>query len=154
MTGRVRGKPPAPPLLGPAAHAARRQGAVTRTERAYPLPLGADDTGDAVLLAATRALLACATREQVAHVVHTAVNDLGGGVLPARLAEALPDVVHIDVSLGVGEPRVVVVDPVSLARMRLSHHLPVLVQDALTAAAACDARRRHARESAAEQDSP
>ena len=134
------GSTPAP---GPAMHAARRTRLVRRSERAYPLPLSGDGaSGDAVVLAATRALLAAATREEVAQVLHTAVNDLGGGVLPARLAPAGENVIGVDVSLGVGEPRVVVADPISLDRMRLSQHLPILVQDALMAAARCDAARR------------
>lgn len=36
----------------------------------------------------------------------------------------------------------VVVDPLSLSGMRLTHHLPRLVQDALAAAARCDAEAR------------
>ena len=128
---------------GPATRAARRAGPRVPRPRAYAQPPADSGTGDAVALAATRALLAVQTREEAAAVLRTAVNDLGGGVVPARLAG--PDCVHVDVSLGVGEPQVVHVDPMSLAAMRLTHHLPFLVQDALQAAARCDHLRRQNR---------
>lgn len=125
-------------LEGPATRAAVRspQARQRFRERPYPRPVDGDvGDGDAVVLAATRAMLSARTREEVAAVLHTAVNDLGGGVVPARLAgDALP----LDVSLGVGEPRVVFVDRVSVAGLRLERHLPGLVQDALTTAARCD----------------
>lgn len=125
---------------GPATRAARRTDRARRAARAraYPAPLADDVTGDLTVLAATRALLTVATRAQAAHVLHTAVQDLGGASVPARLAEVHAEVLQVDVSLGVGEPLLVVVDPLSVAAMRLSHHLPLLVQDALTAAARCD----------------
>ena len=92
------------PDQGPASRAAKRQGSGAR-ERAYPPPDDVDDpTGDGVALAATRALLKASTREEVARVLHTAVGDLGGTVVPARLASE--SALSVDVSLGVGEPRV------------------------------------------------
>jgi diguanylate cyclase (GGDEF)-like protein len=49
------------------------------------------------------------------------------------------------VSLGVGEPQVVMVlDAVDLAAMRLTHHLPLLVEDALSAAARAEHQQRQA----------
>jgi diguanylate cyclase (GGDEF)-like protein len=85
-----------------------------------------------VALAATRALLNATTRTEAAAVLHTAVHDLGGAVLPARLAG--PNALPVDVSLGAGEPHVVAVDPVSPAASRLAQHLPLLVRDAGMAA--------------------
>ena len=113
--------------------------------RAYPAPLTPEDgTGDSAVLAATRALLAVTSREEAAQVLRTAVHDLGGAVVPARLAETTPGVVDVDVALGVGEPQLVVMDPLGLSGMRITHHLPGLVQDALVAAARCDAASREA----------
>jgi diguanylate cyclase (GGDEF)-like protein len=119
--------------------AARRQRAARRdVERGYP-PVGNSDdpTGDTVALAATRALLKADSREQAARVLRTALTDMGATVVPARLAAA--SAASVDVSLGVGEPLVVEVpDPTDLAALRLAHHLPMLVEDALAAAARCD----------------
>jgi diguanylate cyclase (GGDEF)-like protein len=131
------------PEQGPASRAAKRQ-ASGAGERGYPPPDDVDDpTGDAVALAATRALLKASTREEVARVLHTAVGDLGGTVVPARLASE--SAMSVDVSLGVGEPQVVVVlDPMDLASLRLTHHLPTLVEDALAVAARCDHHQRQA----------
>jgi diguanylate cyclase (GGDEF)-like protein len=122
---------------------AARRSAAQRTAarlRAYPAPGPPDDpTGDDVLLAATRALLTATSRRAVADVLRTAVHDLGGALVPARLAEMNPQALQVDVSLGVGEPLLVVVDPLSMSALRLTRHLPVLVQDALVAAARLDA---------------
>ena len=145
--GRPESSPP-PPDVGPAVQAAMRQGAASRrhalSERAYPATFEAGDpTGDAVALAATRALLTVSTRLQAAQVLTTAISDLGGCVIPARLASETA--ISVDVSLGIGEPRVVLVlDPVDLASMRLVRHLPALVEDSLAAAARAD---HHARQS-------
>ena len=133
---------------GPALAAARRQAAnpvMGARDRGYPLAANPyDATGDAVALAATRALLKVASRAEAARVLHTAVNDLGGAVLPARLAGT--GSIPVDVSLGVGEPQVVMVlDEVDLAAMRLTHHLPLLVEDALSAAARSEHQQRQAR---------
>lgn len=144
---------PAPPdpqhaSAGPAMSLARRartRGADRRpTRRPYAEPDTTDDaTGTVAVLAATRTLLSVTTRAEAAAVLRTAIGDLGGGVVPARLASegAIP----VDVSLGIGEPLVVVATPASMAAMRLAHHLPLLAQDAATAASRCD-RRRHQRE--------
>ncbi|MDF2968105.1 MAG: hypothetical protein K0Q93_1883 [Nocardioidaceae bacterium] len=136
-----------PWIFGPATAAARRDRAerAGSAARGYPRSEHLDDpSGNAVALAATRALLTVQTPAEAAQVLHTAVHDLGGAVVPARLAgdDALP----VDVSLGVGEPRVVVADALDMAGMRLAQHLPLLVQDALHAAARCETSRPPARE--------
>ena len=137
-------------VLGPAANAARRARTNGRTDtgpaRGYPRRVGSTDddvaTGDAIALAATRALLNVETRAEAALVLRTVVHDLGGAIVPARLAAdaAIP----VDVSLGEGEPQVVVVDPLSVAALRLTLHLPFLVQDALRTAARCENAQRQA----------
>jgi diguanylate cyclase (GGDEF)-like protein len=103
----------------------------------FPPPVDPyDPTGDSGALAATRALLTVRSRTQAAAVLMTAIDDLGGYVVPARLAG--PDAIPVDVSLGVGEPMVVVVlDPLDLSSLRLARHLPLLVEDALSAARRC-----------------
>lgn len=120
---------------GPAANVARR-GPVDvreRRRRSYPLlPDGDNRRGDGIALAATRALLRALTREEAAQILRTAVDDLGGVVVPARLAtdDALPQ----DISLGVGEPAVVEAAAGSPADERLRRHLTELVNDAHTVA--------------------
>lgn len=120
---------------GPAANALRR-GRVDlreRRRRAYPLPLAGDGPrGDVIALAATRALVRALSREEAALILRTAVDDLGGVVVPARLAtdEALPQ----DVSLGVGEPAVVEAAAGSAAYELIQRHLTELVNDAHTVA--------------------
>jgi diguanylate cyclase (GGDEF)-like protein len=140
-----------PRQLGPAAHAARRAHEARDDRvsgRGYPTRADDDPSGDATVLSATRALLVAETREDVVRVLRTAVHDLGGGIVPARLATAAA--LPVDVSLGAGEPRVVLVEPLTEAAERLSRHLPTLVEDAHVAAARCDrAQREHRR---AEQD--
>ncbi len=103
-----------------------------------------DPSGDAVALAATRALLRARGREEAALVLRTAVEDLGGTVVPARLAgdDALP----VDVSLGVGEPAVVEVAGGSQHHDRLARHLSELVNDAHTAAQRIDLIHRQERQ--------
>jgi diguanylate cyclase (GGDEF)-like protein len=137
-------EPVIPDRLGPAAYAARRERESAderRPSRAYASPGVHDDPGgDATVLAATRALLLADTREDVARILRTAVHDLGGAIVPARLATG--STLPVDVSLGVGEPRVVMVEPMSHAGFRLAQHLPMLVEDALVAAARCDNARR------------
>jgi diguanylate cyclase (GGDEF)-like protein len=103
-----------------------------------------DLSGDTVVLAATRALLSVRSREEAAAVLLTAIRDLGGAVVPARLAEAHRDALPMDVSLGVGEPMLVVVPELSVAALQLGHHLPTLLQDAGGAADRCDVVRRQA----------
>ncbi|HEU0130310.1 MAG TPA: GGDEF domain-containing protein [Mycobacteriales bacterium] len=140
--------PVSPDRLGPAVHAARRE-RESRADarpraRAFGAPDGADDPdGQATVLAATRALLLAETRRDVTRILADAIHDLGGAIVPARLAagSALP----VDVSLGAGEPRVVAVDPMSPAASRLATQLPTLVEDALVAAARCDVLDRERR---------
>lgn len=101
----------------------------------------ADPAGDSVALHAARAMRTASSRAEVALVLHAAINDLGGAVVPARLAG--PDAMPVDVALGVGEPKVVVVlEPLDSAHLRIVHHLPLLVEDAKAAAGACDSRDR------------
>jgi diguanylate cyclase (GGDEF)-like protein len=100
-----------------------------------------DTTGDGCALAATRALLTVRSRAEAAGVMRTVIDDMGGCTVPARLAG--PDAIPVDVSLGVGEPMVVLVlDPMDLASLRLARHLPVLVEDALSAARRCENDQR------------
>lgn len=131
------------PRPGPALAAARRGGGQSTTaQRPYELPLEADLNGDAVVLAATRALLIAHSRQQAATVLRTAIHDLGGAVVPARLAEVHPDALPADVSLGIGEPMLVVVPELSVAALRIGHHLPDLIRDAQQAAERCDVSHR------------
>lgn len=98
---------------------------------------------DAVALAAARALLRVDTRADAAAVLHDAIRDLCGRVVPADADEdgALP----LDVSLGVGEPSVVVPGGSSpVVAERLRRQLPTLLDDALAAAARCDRYQRQA----------
>ncbi len=121
--------------LPPASVAARRSRALASSsrsvsERFYPaVAVVEDHEGLAAVLAATRALLTAARPEQVAGILKTLVHDLGGGLVPARLADdnALP----MDVGLGLGEPLLPWAEPVSVAAMRLSSVLPGFLQDAL-----------------------
>lgn len=103
---------------------------MSAAHRAYPAVL-ADDDLEAVSaqLAATRALLSASTPQEVAGIVATLVRDLGGGLVPARLAQP-GSVIQLDVSLGLSEPMLPWAEPVSVAAMRLSRALPGVVQDA------------------------
>lgn len=65
-------------------------------------------------------------------MLRTAVEDLGGVVVPARIAS--DDALPLDVSLGVGEPSVVEVPPGSPSYERVARHLSELVTDAHTVA--------------------
>jgi hypothetical protein len=130
-----------PAAQGPAFVAGQRTPNKAGAGRGYPAVLTAyDATGALVVLAATRALLTATSRAEVAQVLRTAVQDLGGTVVPARSAG--PSAIPVDVSVGVGEPQVVVVDEMHPASMGLSEHLPSLVEDALTSAARCEGDRR------------
>lgn len=138
-----------PSALPPSVLAARRAKAPVRPVgsggRAYPA--AGEDADDAeVQLAATRALLVATEPHEVAAVVATLVRDLGGGLVPARLAHdsaALP----LDVSLGLSEPLLPWVEPVSVARMRLSRVLPVVLADARRVLDRLHAEARRAEES-------
>lgn len=121
---------------GPASFAGRRDPARTasRGGEARPYPPFAEDADVRDLaLAATRALVSARDTATVRRVVRTVVHDLGGALVPARLdpADALP----LDVSLGLGDPELVVVEPLSVASLRLGQVLPALVEDARAAAA-------------------
>ena len=123
--------------LPPSVLAARRTAPHARDRaraagRAYPAIAVDDDVAAAgPHLAATRALLAAATPDEVAGIVVTLVHDLGGGIVPVRLA-GTDVVLPVDVSLGLSEPMLAWADPVSMAAMRLSRILPTFVEDART----------------------
>ncbi|MFC4785475.1 GGDEF domain-containing protein [Nocardioides sp. MAHUQ-72] len=95
-----------------------------------------DVVAGAVALAAARALLRVDTRTEAAAVLHAAVRDLGGRVVPAD-GEAAADG-GIDVSLGLDESCVAVPADSSAATARRLRQLPTLVQDAEAAATRCD----------------
>jgi diguanylate cyclase (GGDEF)-like protein len=80
-------------------------------------------------LAATRALLRAVDADEVVQVVATLVRDLGGAVVPARIADA-DRVMQMDVSFGRSEPMLPWTEPVSLAAMRLAAVLPDVMEDA------------------------
>jgi len=99
---------------------------------------------DAVALAAARALLRVDTRAEAAAVLHAAVRELGGRVVPAVVDD--PEALAVDVSLGLGEPCVVVPAEQSAGILqRLRRQLPPVVEDAQAAAARCDRYQRQAR---------
>jgi len=101
-----------------------------------------DHAATSALLAATRALLAVVEPAQVAAVVVTLVHDLGGGLVPARLARE--DVaLQLDVSMGLSEPLLAWADPVSVAALRLTAFLPGFLEDArqVLAGLVADVRR-------------
>lgn len=80
------------------------------------------------VLRATRALLWVAAAEDVASITQTLVEELGGIV--AVPGEAPGDDLAVDVSFGVGEPRIPVAPPGSRAGTLLNRHLPVFMCDA------------------------
>jgi hypothetical protein len=125
------------PTAGPAAAAAKD--AQRGRARSHP-PAGDDPGGELAVLAAIRALGQVETRADAAQVLRTAVRDLGGAVVPAHLAG--DEAFQVDVSLGDGEPQIVVAEPLSVAEMQLTEHLPLLVEHALLSAARCDRIRR------------
>ncbi len=112
-----------PPALGPAYAAARRTER-RFSPRPYEHPSDVGLTGEGVVLAATRALLSVRSREEAADVLLTAIRDLAGGVVPARLAEAHRDALPGDVSLGIGDPLLVVVPELSVAPCRSGSTCP------------------------------
>ena len=139
--GRRRGLMTFAPLK-PAAAAARRTGRRTRGPRGFEPSDTGDLTGEGIVVAATRALLAARSREHAADVLLTAISDLGGAVVPARLAETNRHALPCDVSLGVGEPLLVVVPALSVDALKLGCYLPGLLQEAFEAAQRCDIARR------------
>ena len=99
--------------------------------------------GAAVALAAARRLLRVDTRAEAAQVLQAAVRELGGEVVDAR--EGRRDALPEDVSLGVGDPVLVVPgDAGDPARQRLERELPARLADARAAAARCDHYQRQA----------
>ena len=96
-----------------------------------------------IVLGAVRGLLRVDSRQQASRVLRKAVEDLGGTVVLERLAgsAALP----LDVSLGLGEPRVVMaVDGSGWSQRRLQRYVPDLIDDARAAADQCDRYQRQA----------
>ena len=87
------------------------------------------------MLAATRALLRVDSRDAAVEVLHAAVVELGGWVVPADLAHG--DAIPIEVSLGIGEPQVVRGGGAA-TDLRLARHLPTLLGDTMWVAARCD----------------
>ena len=86
---------------------------------------------DAVALAAARALLRVDTRAEAAAVLHAAVRELGGRVVPAEPGD--PEALPTDVSLGLGERCVAVpAEPSPGILQRLRRQLPPLVAVAPT----------------------
>ena len=94
-----------------------------------------DPTADSIVLAATRALLRVESRDAAVEVLHAAVVELGGWVVPADLAHG--DAIPIEVSLGIGEPQVVRGGGAA-TDLRLARHLPTLLGDTVWVAARCD----------------
>jgi len=105
-----------------------------------PLIVGAppdDPDGDHTSMRATRSLLRVTSRAEAVRVLHDAVARLAGEVVPAgQTGSGDPNLLPIDVSLGVGVPvqvRALVPDDTRLARC-----LPQLVEDATLVAARAD----------------
>jgi len=100
-----------------------------RPTRAYPVVAEQDEAGSGPQLAALRALLHATSADQIPPVLATFIHDLGGGLVPARLADPA-HTLPMDVSLGLSEPLLPYVDPVSVAAMRLARDLPHMMEDA------------------------
>jgi len=88
-----------------------------------------DDAVSGTQAAALRALLRATSADQVAQVLATFINDLGAGLVPARLADPA-NTLPVDVSLGLSEPLLPYANPVSVVAMRLARVLPEMVEDA------------------------
>jgi DNA-binding transcriptional MerR regulator len=101
-----------------------------------------DEELDAVRAAhaATRAFLRATSPADVAAALGRFVEEVGGGTRPAGQTTA--DTIPLDVSLGVGQPVLVVATPGSGARRRLEALLPMLVDDARFAASRLRTGRR------------
>ncbi|GAC1611522.1 MAG: hypothetical protein NVS3B26_25240 [Mycobacteriales bacterium] len=123
------------PVLPPSIVAAQRAhmpdvARSGRKARAYPALATVDDqTAVSAQLSATRAMLSAVTPKQVADVVATLVHDLGGAVVPARVADPASSI-DIDISFGLSEPLLPFAEPVSLGAMRLGTVLPDFMADA------------------------
>jgi diguanylate cyclase (GGDEF)-like protein len=85
------------------------------------------ETGS-VVVDTLRALLRIRSAQGAAKLLQQAVLDLGGMVTAA--AEAGPDALPIDISVGEGAPLLAAAEPFSLARLQLERVLPRLVEDA------------------------
>jgi diguanylate cyclase (GGDEF)-like protein len=107
-----------------------------------------DDLGDgvredAIVIAAVRTLVRVETRAAAAAVLRDVLRELGGRVVDASEADA--SALADDVSLGVGDPAVVVpADGTDATRDRLERELPQLLDDARAAAARSDRYQRQA----------
>jgi diguanylate cyclase (GGDEF)-like protein len=104
---------------------------------------GDDVEADAVALVAARRLLRADTRAEAAAVLRDALTELGGRVVATSVADfsALP----YEVSLGVGEPAVVVpADGSDVTRRRLERQVAQLLDDARAAAVRSDRYHRQA----------
>jgi GGDEF domain-containing protein len=81
-----------------------------------------------VTVSAQRALLRARRPEQVVDALERVVLRLGGSLVPGHVGG--PDVLHLDVGLGVAEPSLPCAAPGDPARARLERVLPGLVEDA------------------------
>ncbi|WP_435744189.1 GGDEF domain-containing protein [Nocardioides sp. SYSU DS0663] len=89
---------------------------------------GEVDTDEDVVIFALRALLRAPSRVEAARILQAAVTRLGGRLVPA--GDAHPDAILADVSLGIGEPLVVVPRSSRSDRRRLQGHVALLLEDA------------------------
>lgn len=96
--------------------------------RSKVLEVGAGTGAAETIQWATRELLAARTRQDVVDTVLTAVDRLGGWVVPADLADERA--VPLDVAFGSGAPLLPAAEVGSRARQDLERHLPQLVEDA------------------------
>ncbi|HVM20365.1 MAG TPA: hypothetical protein VM307_10430 [Egibacteraceae bacterium] len=76
---------------------------------------------------ALRELRTVTSPEAAAALLQRTIVAIGGRVVAATEQEE--DVLPVDVSLGVGCPKVVVASPLSVARLHLERHLPQLHED-------------------------
>jgi diguanylate cyclase (GGDEF)-like protein len=99
------------------------------------VPADLPASGTTVALACVRALLRVGSRAEAAQVLHRAIADLGGVVRPVADGPGAA----FDVSLGIGEPSLAdAADGSPRVAARLRGWLPILLEDAETAALRCD----------------
>lgn len=91
-------------------------------------PAGVDAAAMLAMHEATRALLDALTPEDIVEAVIVFVREVGGSVVPARLADA--DALPFDLSFGIAEPLLPVAPATNVARMHLETLLPTLLEDA------------------------
>lgn len=101
---------------------------VARRDRRRPLarprtPRGIDPEAVVAAHEATRRLLDATDPTDVLDAVRDLVEELGGAVVPARLADA--EALPMDLSFGLSEPLLATAPPASLARMHLETLLPI-----------------------------